>query len=110
MKGERAFVLTVGLHFEDAKVADELLQEWAKIAAYCYLHEPYLYHYEVAQSDKRQLSYLITERYRSKEDYLQAHRSSKAFRAFRPRMRALQDAGAVRVSGDSYAELGMGFT
>ena len=37
-----------------------------------------------------QLRYLIYERYRSKDDYLGAHKQSQAFAAFRPKMKALQ--------------------
>ena len=43
---------------------------------------------------------MIYERYRSKADYLGAHRSSPAFLQFRPKMKALQDAGDVLISGD----------
>ena len=64
----------------------------------------------MAQSDKDPLVYQIYERYASKADYLGAHRSSPAFKAFRPRMKALQDAGEVNVSGSSFVEIGLGFT
>ena len=73
-------------------------------------NEPFLYAYEIAQSDQEPLKYLITERYRSKADYLGAHRSSSAFKTFRPRMKALQNRGDVIVTGSSYQELGVGFT
>ena len=62
------------------------------------------------RSDKKENVYVVTERYRSKEDYLHAHRSSPAFVAFRPVMRRMQDSGDVVVSGDSFVELGLGFT
>ena len=104
--------------------------DWAAAADWCYAHEPFLspfagvgecegaentrrrrrYHYELARSDKDPLRYLIYERYRSKADYLGAHRSSPAFLAFRPKMKALQDAGRIVVSGHSYDEAGVGFT
>ena len=90
--------------------ARSLLREWGRAATWCYEHESFLYHYEMAQSDKDPLVYQIYERYASKADYLGAHRSSPAFKAFRPRMKALQDAGEVNVSGSSFVEIGLGFT
>jgi quinol monooxygenase YgiN len=36
------------------------------------------------------LRYLIYERYRSKDDYLGAHKQSQAFVDFRPKMKAMQ--------------------
>ena len=109
-RGERAFVLSVNLNFHSASAADELIKDWAKIADYCYRFEPFLYQYEISQSDKQQLRYTVVERYRSKEDYLQLHKSSMAFKEFRPKMKAMQDRGDVEVSGDSFMELGVGFT
>ena len=110
MRGENAFVLNVGLTFRTEATASELMAEWSKIADYCYKHEPFLFAYEFARSDKKDNVYVVTERYRSKEDYLKAHKSSAAFLAFRPVMRRMQDAGDVVVTGDSFVELGLGFT
>lgn len=62
------------------------------------------------RSDKRPHTFLVTERYRSKEDYLHVHRTSDAFKSFRPKMQAMQESGDVVVSGDSFVELGLGFT
>ena len=72
-------------------------------------NEPFLYSYEVSQSDKDPLQYIIVERYRSKADYVGAHRRSTAFHTFRPQMKALQDAGEVIVTGASFNEVGLGF-
>lgn len=108
--GDNAFVLSVGLQFTDSASAASLLDSWSKAAKWCLNNEPFLYAYEVAQSDKDNLSYVILERYRSKADYVGAHRRSPAFKEFRPKMRELQDLGKVKVSGSSYVELGLGFT
>ena len=86
------------------------MHEWSKAAAYCLANEKFLYAYEMAQSDQDPLRYLVTERYRSKADYLGAHRSSSAFKEFRPKMKELQNSGDVIVTGSSYNELGVGFT
>ena len=109
-QGELAFMLHVGLKFRDAQAAETLLAAWGEAAAWCVKNEPFLYAYEIAQSDKDPLSYVILERYRSRDDYLGAHRRSPAFKAFRPKMRALQDSGGVTVTGGSFNELGLGFT
>ena len=93
-----------------AAAADGLLDAWAAAAAWCLDNEPFLFAYEVAQSDQDPLTYTIIERYRSKADYLGPHRTSPAFKEFRPKMRAMQDSGKVVVSGHSYHELGTGFT
>eukprot|EP00320_Phaeocystis_rex_P021629 CAMPEP_0119058814 /NCGR_PEP_ID=MMETSP1178-20130426/3084_1 /TAXON_ID=33656 /ORGANISM="unid sp, Strain CCMP2000" /LENGTH=129 /DNA_ID=CAMNT_0007039799 /DNA_START=155 /DNA_END=544 /DNA_ORIENTATION=- len=107
---ERAFVLNVGLSFRSQGVADGFIKEWGKAADYCLRNEDFLFAYEISQSDQDPLRYLITERYRSKADYLGAHRSSSAFKAFRPGMKALQASGDVVVTGSSFNELGVGFT
>ena len=97
---EKAFLLNVGLIFRSQGVADGFIKEWGRAADYCLANEGFLFAYELAQSDQDPLRYLITERYRSKADYLGAHRSSPAFLQFRPKMKALQDEGAVLISGD----------
>lgn len=63
----------------------------------------------MARSDQDPLKYLVYERYRSKADYLETHKSSPAFKEFRPKMQALQESGQVVVSGHSFDEVGVGF-
>ena len=108
--GDKAFVLAVSMTFTTQDDAKKVLDAWQSAAEYCLHNEPFLYAYEMAQSDKNPLMYTIIERYRSKEDYLGPHRASKAFHAFRPVMRELQEGGRVVVTGESYNELGIGFT
>lgn len=62
--GEKAFVLSVGLQFRSTESAETLIKEWSHAADYCIANEPFLYHYEVSQSDQDPLKYLIFERYR----------------------------------------------
>jgi len=108
--GDNAFVLRVGLQFTNPAAASTFVSDWSKAAAYCMREERFLFHYEVSQSDKFPLQYMIVERYRSKRDYVDTHRHSKAFAEFRPKLKALQDNGEVTVTGDSWIELGVGFT
>ena len=107
--GEKAFVLAVNLQFQDNVSAENLLKAWGQAAEWCVKNEPFLYAYEVAQSDQDPLKYLVYERYRSKADYLETHKSSPAFKEFRPKMQALQESGQVVVSGHSFDEVGVGF-
>ena len=51
-KGEKAFMLSVGLKFQDSATAVSFLRAWGKAADYCIAHEPFLFAYEVAQSDQ----------------------------------------------------------
>uniref|UniRef100_A0A7S0Q9H1 ABM domain-containing protein n=1 Tax=Coccolithus braarudii TaxID=221442 RepID=A0A7S0Q9H1_9EUKA len=108
--GDNAFVLSVGLTFRSVASAESFTTAWAEAASYCRKNEPFLYQYEVSQSDKNALEYVIMERYRSKADYVDVHRHSSAFNQFRPKLRALQEAGEVAIKGGSYVELGIGFT
>jgi endonuclease/exonuclease/phosphatase family metal-dependent hydrolase/quinol monooxygenase YgiN len=108
-RNEKAWVLSIILTFSDVDSANEFITYWAEMSNYCFKQEPYLYHYEISQSDQEPLRYMVYERYASKKDYLNKHRNSLAFSKFRPKMKALQDAGRVTVSGHSYDELGIGF-
>merc|ERR1712008_547692 len=109
VRGERAFVLAVQLQIAEESTARLLIADWRQAADYCLVNEPFLFHYEFAQSDKDPLRYLVYERYRCKSDYLGAHKQSSAFAEFRPKLKLLQDSGAVTVSGDSWDGLGVGF-
>jgi hypothetical protein len=57
-RGEAAFVLAVQLQFNKASDAVGLVQDWKAVADHCYVNEPFLFHYEVAQSDKDPLKYV----------------------------------------------------
>ena len=61
-RARKAFMLSVGLKFTDNSSAETLLKAWGKAARYCIENEPFLFAYEVAQSDKDPLSYVILER------------------------------------------------
>jgi quinol monooxygenase YgiN len=106
-----AFVLSVELEFKTQAAADALVKAWGDAADWCRVNEPTLLHYEIARSNKDEspLRYSIFERYRSLEDYLGLHKNTVAFKTFRPKMQAMQDAGEVVVAGQSYYELGKGF-
>ena len=103
------FTLVVTITFTKEEAAKTLISEWEKLADWCYENEPTLYHYEISESDKEPLRYLIYECYRTKNDYLTTHKSSDAFITFRAILKKMQDDGVAIVSGHSYNEMGVGF-
>ncbi len=107
---EPAFSLLVTLQFSAAEHMDQFFKDIQPLADYCKAHEPDTIAYEVLHSDKDSLQVLILERYRNKETaFLQVHRSSAPFQAFRPKLKAMEDQGHVKISGDSYVDSGIGF-
>ena len=61
--------------------------------------------YAFAKSDRDPKRILIFERYASKSDYLDVHKASAPFIAFRPQLAALN----AQIEGHSYYEGGLGF-
>ena len=104
-----AFVLYVELEFTNARAAKELVRAWRECADWCRTRERGLLHYEISQSNKDELTYSIFERYASERAYAETHKATEAYKTFRPKMQALQDAGELKVSGASFFELGHGF-
>ena len=104
-----AFVLYVELEFTNARAAEALVRAWRECADWCRTHERGLLHYEISQSNRDELKYSIFERYASERDYAETHKATEAYKTFRPKMQALQDAGELKVSGSSFFELGHGF-
>jgi quinol monooxygenase YgiN len=64
--------------------------------------------YEILQSDKDRLQIFILERYKDKAAYLETHKSSSEFIAFRAKFQTMIDSG-TKVDGASYVESGIGF-
>mmetsp|Transcript_4956 Transcript_4956/g.14371 ORF Transcript_4956/g.14371 Transcript_4956/m.14371 type:complete len:177 (-) Transcript_4956:304-834(-) len=104
------FSLLVTANFDSVEHKDEFLKDFGPYAQYVKTHEPTTLAYEVLLSDKDPLQVLILERYQDKDHaYLQVHRSSDEFQAFRPKLKAMQDQGFVTLSGHSYLDAGLGF-
>lgn len=96
--------------FSAAEHRDDFLEAFRPFAAYVRDHEPKTISYEALQSDKDPLQVMLLERYEDKEvAYLQVHRSSKEFLEFRPKLKAIQDAGHVTMDGHSYVDTMIGF-
>lgn len=105
----KAWVLVVTLTFKNMEDQKSILEAWKPVTEYCGKKESFLYHYEAGQNDADPLKLHITERYETKDHYLNAHKTGEEFLKFRPKLKALQDEGKVTVEGFSYKELGVGF-
>ena len=104
------FSLLVTLQFTEDEYKNKFLQDFVPLADYVRNHEPQTLTYEALQSDQNPLQILILERYVDKEvAFLQVHKSSQAFLTFRPKLKSMQDAGHVIVSGPSYVDTMIGF-
>ena len=97
------------LTFANEEDQKQILEEWRPVTKYCAEKEPFLFQYEVGRSDSDPLKLIMVERYKSKEDYMTKHKNGEEFLKFRPKLKALQDAGKVKIDGFSYQELGYGF-
>uniref|UniRef100_A0A7S4TAZ9 ABM domain-containing protein n=1 Tax=Ditylum brightwellii TaxID=49249 RepID=A0A7S4TAZ9_9STRA len=106
-----AWSLAVKMTFEEKSDLNYILEEWKAVTEYCRKNEPFLLHYEggLVDSDPQGLTLHMLERYTSKDDYAQRHKSGEEFLKFRPKLKALQDQGKVAVEGYSYQEIGYGF-
>lgn len=104
-----AWTLVVTLTFTSEEDQQNILNEWKPVTKYCKDEEPFLLHYEAGRSDSDPLKIHMVERYQSKDHYLNFHKNGAEFLKFRPKLKALQDAGKVKVVGFSYQELGYGF-
>ena len=97
--------------FSSCRASEEtFLLAFADMAAHVRQHEPGTLAYEALLNSRDPLKVLILERYRNMQrDYLQTHKSSAAFLEFRPKLKALEEAGHVKISGAGYEDTGLGF-
>lgn len=103
-------MLLVELDFERESDVRRFLEGIDEVVEHVRRHEPGTLSYEVALSDKVPTKVVVMERYEDRENaYLDAHKSSAAFLAFRQKLRVMQDQHLVKVSGHSYRETGLGF-
>lgn len=106
-----AFSLLVTLNFSAVEYKDEFLKLIQIVSDHVRTSEPDTLAYKVLLSNKDPLQVLVLERYRDKEiAYLQVHKSSAPFLDFRPKLAAMQNAGHVTISGESYIDSEIGFS
>lgn len=104
------FSLLVTLKFSQLEYKEQFLKDIAPVAQHCRDHEPDTLSYEVLLSDKDELMVMVLERYRDKEKaFLVVHRNSAPFQEFRPKLKAMQNDGKVKVSGESFLDSRIGF-
>ena len=103
---DHAFVLIVSVTLRSAEQMAQLERTFQPLASYIVANEPTTLSYELLKSDRDPNRAAIIERYADKENaYKRVHRTSAAFRAFRP---VLQEMGA-QLDGHSYVQTGLGF-
>jgi len=100
------FTLLVTLVFTAEEHKQTFLQAIDPVVEYVRIHErKTTLAYAVLESDKNPLQVSVLERYTDKDvAYLQIHKSGSAFLEFRPKLQALQEAGYVTISGESYLD------
>jgi quinol monooxygenase YgiN len=100
----------VTLQFTAAEYKEQFLREIQAEADHVKANEPGTLAYNVLLSDQDPLQVMVLERYQDKEEaYLQIHKSSAPFLAFRPKLQAMKEARHVTISGHSYFDSGIGF-
>lgn len=105
-----AFTLLVTMRFKSKIYVEQFLSDVRPVCQYVKNQEPTTLAYEVLQSDEDPLLLTFLERYADKEEaYLKTHKSGKAFLEFRPKLKAMQDAGNVEITGQSYLDTMVGF-
>mmetsp|Transcript_18309 Transcript_18309/g.25810 ORF Transcript_18309/g.25810 Transcript_18309/m.25810 type:complete len:165 (-) Transcript_18309:265-759(-) len=105
-----AFTLLVTVKFSAEEHMETFFADIKPLCDYIRESEPTTIGFEVLKSDRDPLLVTIMERYVDKEEaFLNIHRSSEPFLAFRPKLKALQDAGFVEISGNSFLDSQLGF-
>lgn len=104
-RARKAFVLLVDVTFRTVEDRDAALQLWESVAVHCRDHEPGTLSYEAAISDSVPERIVFVERYATKNDYLDVHKSSRPFLAFRAKLGALNPT----ITGHSYVTTDIGF-
>jgi len=100
----------VTLSFDSVEYKEQFLNDIKPVADYVKSSEPDTIAYEMLLSDKDPLQVMVLERYLDKENaYLNVHKSSAPFLAFRPKLKAMEENGHVSISGNSYIDSGIGF-
>ena len=104
------FSLFVTLQFTSEDHREEFFKIVKPLAEYIKESEPDTIAFEVICNDKDPLQLMLLERYKNKDTaFLKIHKTSAAFLEYRPKLQAMQDAGFVQISGNSYLDSGIGF-
>lgn len=100
-----AFWLVVSVVFQKEADVATFERAFQPLAEFVAAQELGTISYAYAKSDQDPKRVLIFERYASKSEYLDVHKASAPFLAFRPQLAALD----AKIEGHSYYEGGLGF-
>eukprot|EP00960_Hanusia_phi_P050855 760467-Hanusia_phi.AAC.7 len=103
-----SFILIVHVTFSNKKVKEDFKIMYAEEAEFCRKNEPNTLSYELALSDRDELSGVIIERFQSKDDYL-LHKESSVFKRYREKLKKLEESGDVKLNGQSYYQSNLGY-
>lgn len=100
-------MLAVNLEFESEADRDAWVEIWRPLAAHVAAAEPATLAFIMAVADTDPRRALVFERYADKAAFVEVHRMSEAYLAYKAAAAGL--AAPPRVSGQSYYETGVGF-
>jgi len=100
------FTLLVTLKFKTEESLDQFHADFKPLEDYVNAHETGTLAYVAMRSDKNPLMVTVLEKYENKDRaFLEVHRNSEQFIAFRPKLGAMIDANLVTMSGESFYDL-----
>lgn len=88
---KNVFFLGVTITFVDQKSKADFIELFTPYARFVAANEPTTISYELCQSDKNDLQLFVTERYVSRDAYLNIHRKTNEFQVFREKLAQMSD-------------------
>lgn len=106
-KNKGAFFLGITIKFNTVQDKQNFVDIFGPYAKYVAAGETETISYELLESDKSPLQIFLVERYINKEAYLNIHRKTDEFIAFRAKLTEL--GATMSMDGHSYIESNLGF-
>ena len=101
------FFLGITIKFNTMEDKENFINIFRPYAQYVATFEPGTVSYELSESDKSPLQIFLVERYINKSAYLDIHRGTDTFVAFRSKLAEL--GATMTMDGHSYIESNIGF-
>ena len=101
------FFLGIQIKFKSIACKEDFKALFSPFAAWVKNSEPNTLSYELSESDKDDCIIFLTERYKTKDDYLKVHRVSPQFLEFKEKMMRISE--NFEMTGHSYVEAGYGY-
>ena len=102
-----SFFLGITIKFNTIEDKENFTKIFRPYAQYVATFEPGTISYELSESDKSPLQIFLVERYVNKSAYLDVHRGTDTFIAFRSKLAQL--GATMTMDGHSYIESNIGF-